>query len=263
MADVHIKATFGEIGTLKEFTNLIAQRMKYLNETAKDSIAACAVITLKSIRAVTKVAKTKAKVVVKKDNSLDVSFTTQGGSSFKCVRTKNGARYSGNERIVFSKTHGIKEYVYSFNDEFGKSVKSYLIVAPSIGEAKQLAKNIVIRRIRRYKGLAKRALSMLMMKTNTKNVSDDVSARVSKKASDVTSVKSITNNNEKGGIYGLILEDNLNYALDSIKGGKSMVDISLKKAMNKIASVVNNRMKKILDKKPIDIPFPELVRKRK
>lgn len=260
---VHVKATFGETSTLKEFTNIIAQRMKYLNETAKDSIAACAIITLKSIRAVTKIAKHKAKVTVKKDNSLEVSFTRQGGSVFKCIRTKNGTRYTGNERVIYSKAHSIKEYVYRFYDEYSKDKATYLIVAPSIGDAKTIAKNIVIRRIKRYSGLAKRAIGMLMMKTNTKNVSDNVPARVSKKASDVTKVKQLVRKGATDGVYGLVLEDDLNYALSAIKGGKATIDISMKKAMNKIASVVNTRMKKILNKKVVDVPFPELVRKRK
>jgi hypothetical protein len=104
---------------------------------------------------------------------------------------------------------------------------------------------------------------MLMMKTNTKSVSDNVPARVSKKASDVTKVKQLVRKGTTDGLYGLVLEDDLNYALSAIKGGKATIDISMKKAMNKIASVVNNRMKKILNKKVIDVPFPELVRKRK
>ena len=165
--------------------------MKYMKETAKDSIASCAITALKSIRTIVKVAKPKAKVTVKRDTSLEVGFATEGGNRFKCVRNKAGVRYNGNERIVYSKSRGTKEYVYRFFDEFNKGNKDFLIVAPTIGDAKTIAKNIVQRRIKRYSGLAKRAISMLMMKTNTKNVSDNVSARVSKKASDVTSVKQI------------------------------------------------------------------------
>lgn len=37
----------------------------------------------------------------------------------------------------------------------------------------------------------------------------------------------------------LALEDSLRYAIAAVKGGKAAVDISLKKAMNKVTSQIN------------------------
>lgn len=36
--------------------------------------------------------------------------------------------------------------------------------------------------------------------------------------------------------------DNLNYALDALKGGRGTVDTQMKKAMNKIVSVINRKI---------------------
>lgn len=64
---IQITANFSDGQTLKQFADLLQQRMKYMHETARDSIAACAINALKSIRAVTKVAKpSKVKVDLKK-----------------------------------------------------------------------------------------------------------------------------------------------------------------------------------------------------
>ena len=64
--------------------------------------------------------------------------------------------------------------VFKFYDAFAKKPKTYLIVAPTIGDAKNKAKQIVRSRQMRYSGLAKRAISILMMRTSTKTVADNV-----------------------------------------------------------------------------------------
>ena len=58
----------------------------------------------------------------------------------------------------------------------------------------------------------------------------------------------------------------LKYAIDAIKGGKAQVDIQLKKAMNKIVSVMNMKMKdtdKFFGPTKLPTPFPEIVSKRR
>ena len=64
----------------------------------------------------------------------------------------------------------------------------------------------------------------------------------------------------------MVLYDNLRYAADAVKGGRQAVNVQMKKAMNKIVSIIN---KKIPDggtffgPKKLATPFPEVVRKRK
>ena len=62
---VKIRATAGDGTTINKLGEALEQRMKYMNETARGSVAATAIQVLRSIRTVTKVAKqNKVKVTV-------------------------------------------------------------------------------------------------------------------------------------------------------------------------------------------------------
>jgi len=64
----------------------------------------------------------------------------------------------------------------------------------------------------------------------------------------------------------LVLDDNLRYAQDAVKGGKAAVDTQMKKAMNKIVSVINQKLKRnggILGPSKLETPFPEVRQRRK
>ena len=70
--------------------------------------------------------------------------------------------------------------------------------------------------------------------------------------------------NGESGKYTLTLFDNLNYAIAAIKGGKATIDTQMKKAANKIVSIINQKLKskKFLGVEKLETPFPE-VRQRK
>ena len=271
-ASIQINASWANGKTLKEFGRVLQERMKYMNETARDSIAACAINVLKGIRSVVKVAKPdKQKVNVEVANQLYFSVTTHGSKTIPCLRIKgSNQRYVGTEKfVVAGEPVDAKSWkVFRFQDKLSPKLTTYLIAAPNMAIAKAKARKIVSSRVVRFAGLAKRAVSMLMMKTNTKNVNDNVSARVNQKAKEVTEKREIIakSNDGKGGKYSLVLVDELNYALDAVKGGKATVDIQMKKAMNKIVSIINQKLKKTGDSffgpKKLETPFPE-VRKRK
>ena len=271
MASIQVNASWANGKTLGDFCKVLQQRMTYMNETARDSVAAFAINILKGVRTITKVAKAASiKVKVEVDNTLYPSCTTKSAKKTLCVRYKgSNERYMGNERLVSTGASGKMNtfYVYRFEDTLSSKLTKYLIVAPSAQAAKAKAKQIVRSRQMRYAGLARRAISMLMMKTSTKNVADNVPARVSQKAKEVTDHREIIakSNDGNGGKYALVLDDNLNYALNAIKGGKTAVDVQMKKAMNKIVSVINQKLKKnggLLGPTKLETPFPE-VRKRR
>lgn len=158
--------------------------------------------------------------------------------------------------------------MYRFQDALSPKMTTYLILAPSRQAAKAKAKQIVRSRQIRYAGLARRAISMLMMKTSTKNVADNVPMRVSQKANEVTDRREIIAKaaDGNGGKYALVLDDNLRYAKDAVKGGKAAVDMQMKKAMNKIVSVINQKLKKnggLLGPNKLETPFPEVRQRRK
>ena len=123
------------------------------------------------------------------------------------------------------------------------------------------------RKIARYSGLAKRALSMLMFKTNTKKVNDGLlNPVVETKAMEVTSKREVVmKRGDVGGSYCLVLQDDLLYAKLAVKGGQGAIDLQMKKASNKIASIINRKIKGggFLSNRKLDTPFPDIVRKRK
>jgi hypothetical protein len=88
--------------TLEQLGKVIQQRMTYLHESARDSIAAVAIQALRSIRTVTKVAKkNKMNVEVVREGSLYPSFTNKGGRKLFCLRSRDTkARYNGGEIVV-------------------------------------------------------------------------------------------------------------------------------------------------------------------
>ena len=192
MASIRIYASGADGTTLKQFSEILAQRMKYMNETARDAVAACALNVLKSIRTATLVAKpSRVKVELKVDNSLYFSYSTRGKKHAPCVRVKgSGARYAGTEKMVLSHTPtpGADKtwHVYRFEDEYSKAKTQYLIPSPNMALAKQKAKSIAQKRLMRYAGLARRAIGMLMQKAFTKGVADAVAPHVTAKANEVT-----------------------------------------------------------------------------
>lgn len=273
-SSVKIYADVGGSMTLRKFSEVISERISYLNETSRQSITASALQILRSIRSITLVAKaSKIKPNLEKDNTLYPSYLKKGTAlKVPCLRYKGSdKRYTGTSKVVFAETpaRGMEKswQVYKTELEHAKKPKSWLIAAPTQASAKAKAKKLLTRLALRYAGLAKRAISVLMMKTYNKGVSDNVPAYVTSKAQQLTRKnevlqKSSTNG---GGVYALKLLDNLNYALLAAKGGKAQVDLQLKKAMNKIVSVINLKMKdtdKLFGPQKLQTPFPELTRKR-
>lgn len=264
---ITIHATVGDGKTLDQFAKLIEHRQNVLHESAKTSIIACAINALKSLRTITKVAKPSGiKVKVTKVSSLKVSCTSSGRKKTLCLRDANDVRYTGREKlIVANKTSKLEQLqVFRFINQYNEG-KEYLICALTQGEANKTAKRIVARRLLAYAGLAKRAMGLLMFKAHSKQrVSDPVNANVDMTANQVTYAQQIlvTNGDKTQGKYALILIDLLRYATDALKGGKPQVDIQLKKAMNKITSIMNLRMKTSLHQK-MPMPFPEYSTRKK
>ena len=274
-ASVRIHASVGNGVTLNKFAEILQQRMQYMNETARDSVVACALQALRSIRTVTKVAKLKGiKPALKLENTLYPSWTYKSGKKGVCLRIKgSNQRYLGAEKLIFAQqpTKAMEKLwkVYSFIDENSKSKKKYMVAAPNQAIAKDKARQVIARYAMPFAGLAKRALSMLMMKTYSGKVEhDNVPSYVTSKANMTTKKfeKVSKNQHTEGGTYALTLEDVLNYAIDAIRGGKYQVDMQMKKAMNKIVSVINHKIpdsETFFGPKKIPTPFPEIVRKRR
>jgi len=270
-ATVAISANWHGQG-LDALQKVLQSRMKYMHETARESVAAMMITTLQSIRAMTKVAKLSSiKVTVKPDETLRLGWYTVGGKRKPCMRLAgSGQRYKGTERVTFAgnppKDAERSWSVFRFTDSLSPKMTTFLIAAPSAASAKAKAKQIVRSRQMRYAGLAKRALSVLMMRTSTKRVNDPVPQRVTSKARELTDSREVVAKSQNGGKYALVVSDNLRYALAAIKGGRQMVDMAAKKAANKTTAVINRTIAKnggLLGPSKLPTPFPELTRKRK
>lgn len=266
-APVKITASYANGKTLDEFSRVISKRSKYLNETAFQSIHAMAVETLKSIRSMTRVArKSSIKISLKPRQDLQFSYYYDASHPKMCLRSLN-RRYNPapNEKIRFSSCRGhgrdsVK--VFEFIDDAPKETIKYLIAAPSQAIAKKDAQKIVASRLLRYAGLAKRAISALMIKTNNRGPSDPVPPHVYAKANEVTFASNkIASNSDGSGKYTLTCLDNLRYAVRAIKGGQASVDLALKRAANKSIGLIHHKCKDLLLPGELKTPFPEITKK--
>lgn len=235
--------------------------MKYLKETAHDALTACALDILRSVRAMTRVAKASStKIDVKLASGMTFSFTAASSKKTPCLRVGKMRYYKKpNERIVYtSLLKTAKVYTWIYDRGNGKTTV-YYIVADSAGGAKAKAKELLKKRVDMYRGLARRALSILMKKTflSGKDGGEATSPKIEKVAFGVTTKQESAG----GGIHRMRLHDGLDYAVAAVKGGQAGIDMSMMKAMNKIVSIINFKCRDLLDFKPLATPFPE-IRKR-
>lgn len=264
MASTRVKATVGNGKTLEQFSRLITERIKYLGESSRDAVAACAIDALRSIRAATSKA-TKASVTkgvaVEQDASLFPSMKSVGAAKRFCVRHAGSRKeYVGKEKVA-NASNGAKLStcsIFRFSDSRGEKETKYLIVAPTERIATARAKEIRRRRAMRYSGLARTALTVLMKKTATVNERVDADAAVAGKAE----LNTAKRERRSGDVYAVSLSDNLDYAQPAVKGGQAGIDAAMRKALNKVTSVINQKCKNVLGFERLDPPFPE-VRQRK
>lgn len=277
--NVQLKLGTTDGKTIQAFQELISARMKYLNQTAKQSVLATCIDILKSIKPQTKVAKlSSVKVDVKREGGLYPSYTSQGKKHFPCLRvTGTKQRYKPTETLRFVNKQKITKAskVYRYTNTSPKmSIKNrnYLIVADSLVEAKEFAKRIATTSIRRFAGLAKRAISLLMKKTASwLNITNEIEGlnnySIQKIANALTSFNEEIKQNDNGGTYTVTISDNLKYAIKAIKGGQNSVNVAFQKALNKVAGNIAHKLgdknTDFFGNKVIDTPFPELKQRGK
>ena len=236
---------------MKQLADLIAARSAWLGETTIDSVSACALQLLKSLRTLTRVANpNKTKIDIAELPGMKLSFTTVGSNKKPCLRIGN-ARYTPSNAVRIrykSIDKNARPFEFKYVNPKGQTI-TYIITANSLGEAKREAKHIVKRRAEMYK-----ACSM--------NPKDQVSSKVNKTAdANALVAKTISRTSDRA-IYNLDLYDELLYATAALKNGKGDLELAAQKAMNKVVSVMNQKCKNILGFQKIDTPFPELVKRR-
>ena len=245
--------------TIAEFQKLIEQRIRWCNETKEDAVAAIAITTLRSIRAATRVADDTKPPPVEVAVCGELKLSFEGRTRRPCLRNVGGAKYNlakGERLLVEDLTKNVQ--AYKATDEWKGRTTTYYIVAATPERAERALQRRIAARMRAMKGLARKALSVLMSKTCTIKDSYQTNQDVAQKATELTRKSELKNGEE----YRLDLSDKLDYATLAVEGGNGIVDMSLKKAANKAASVINLKCKGILNFEPIDTPFPEVSRRR-
>lgn len=238
----------------------IEARMKYLGETVSASCHAILGQTLRSVRAMTKVAKPgRVKVALKRRGDLRFSWWTEGGRRKMCLRTAGGVRLAdetnGKPRFAVPKgTRPDRVQVYEFDDAHDGKTDVYLVAATSKGEANAWAKGVARRRVMRYAGLARRAVGVLMVKSNTKAPIDAVSKRIDRVAYKATRTTESVVKTAGGGVYTLTALDNLRYAKKAVKGGDAAIDLAMRKAVNKCVGMITHRFSTKDFFRPGDLP---------
>ena len=171
---------------------------------------------------------------------------------------RNGkTRYTPADKERVGITNGVTSKVFKNCKVFRwTDIKDrvWLIVALSKKDAENWAYDKVKKRAKRFKGLAKVALSKLMMMSGSKTSQPLGDSNVSQAATKNTKVTKMTN----GTGYFLEAKDLLEYAKLALHGGESAINEALMKASNKIASVINQKAKNLLSFEKLDTPFPEV-----
>lgn len=268
MLNVEVKATFGSDKSLDTLREVIESRRKYFCETAKQSVTAIGITVLKSVRAATSLAKmNRSELDMVVSGSLKASVYREGNKLIPCLRIA-GVHFhpqQGQHILWTDDCKGVKMnalQVYIWNPIFDKKKRTYIIVAPSKSSATSKAKGIIKNRLGKYKGLARRALGVLMRKAATVNVADMVSADATQTAEQQTTVREMNS----GDNYVISMSDTLDYAMDAVKGGDSGLDNSIQKAINMAVATINHKLSTSQNAwysmTRLETPFPE-VKKRK
>lgn len=227
--DVNISAQTQDGHTLQQFSQLIEMRRKWLGETSIDSTSACALNVLTSLRVLTKIANpNKTKIEIVELPGLKFSFYFNGVRKCPCLRFGN-ARFTPPQetRVRYvSIDKNAKPYEFKFTTPKGKVIK-YILVTNTLGDAKKVAKDIIKARAERYKGLARRAIGVLMYKACSLNPKDSVSQLVNKVADANALVAQTISQTQDRAVYNLDLFDELLYAESALKNGKADIELSI------------------------------------
>ena len=219
MANATVEITCADGRPLSALTKLLEQRGKWLNETAEQSVRATMVDVLVSLRAITKMAKPKKEQIKLALTSLKPSFTGGKRAPEFCLRDGK-TRYIPSGKVRIGRASGImhKDFkncqVWRWDDFKGRK---WLIVARNEKQAQNWAYNKVKVRAKRFKGLARLAMTKLIAKSGSANPQgENGESHVRAKAESLTKVQHMGAGNQ----FSISAEDLLNYAKLALIGGE-------------------------------------------
>lgn len=158
-----------------------------------------------------------------------------------------------------------KEQLHSFavkdriSDE--KSIE-ILVVARNAGQAKEWMAKRHKNRVKRYKMLAKHALSIAMHRVSSAESANEGVTQEAK-AKGMECVNAVVRDSGFGtGEVNIRVHDKLRYASYALKGGESVVEQALQKALNGMTGYMKKKLKDKGIEDTLKIPFPEIKGKK-
>lgn len=273
-AKVTISASTGSGKTLEQLAAAIEQRAKHLEETTSEAVIATAINILSSLRARTKVASVKRICGVEVfKSSYVVGWFRQGGKNRRCIRAcQNGARLPCRFVSLANRKDKNEDlgvwHVKDLKDANDDAVKrEYYIIARAEGDAKKFAETKRVKRIKRYRGLAKTTIGLIQSHISQRDVNGgqmfDNGGTLRSIAQAVSSVY-INQSGYNSGTCSVSVSDSLRYAVNALKGGPADLEMAMQKAANRTVGIINHHWKRqVFDYPPLPTPFPEVAGRRR
>ncbi|MBQ7189133.1 MAG: hypothetical protein IJR99_06920 [Kiritimatiellae bacterium] len=264
MLDINIETHGGSI-PLATLSELVGIRAGQLNQSVKDSAVAAMINVLVSLRKLTKKAKLNAKTSPKVElqSQYIPSFTSKKGEKghIPCLRDASGHRVIPPVPVRWTEKSGkFKNLkVYLVTPEYNK-YKPYLVVAKSESVARKFEDAKVKRRIRKYSGLARHAITLLSKSLHAQNPGGESASAVINGVAEKFTESRI---DEAENSCTVSVTDSLDYAMSALNGGKGALDEAIKKAANKVAGLISHSLKKCGISRKWEAPFPEVKSIRK
>lgn len=272
MSSVVATCTMADGRPLAVLSDLIGKRVSLLREHTDDAVVATVIAALQSLRAATRVAKAgaaKGRAVVRAVGGVVPSMRRpgKGQKPRPCIRAGrsgpsvwNRGLYNGH-RVVWAMARGAKVStgrVFEVEGR-GKGAGVVVVVAQSAASARRMADVSAMRRIARYGGMARAALSKAMHMASTRSPAPSAP---SAKAAGVLGRSVRVTSRVAGGNFEVEARDALRYALHALRGGQAAVNAALMKAANKVASRIAHSLKARGLDGNVPTPFPEVARRR-
>ena len=236
---------------------LIDQRMRVMNETAKDATIATAMNVLVSLRSQTRVAKFDSKSV-KDEPGVTTRWERVNGRNVRNVR--DGGNAVEFKNIIGKYQPGENPLLFRVIQYENGNPTEVLILCRSRAQAEEWAK----KRFKRYSGMAKSAWghSMRLLGQRTSGEEGLVTS-FSRKVID-QNVRA----EQRGGEwdYAVTILNDLDYATAAMKNGEASVSLAMQSAANKTAGILQQHIKTHLPsfdpaRNTTPTPFPDIVRR--
>lgn len=258
---------------LSVLSDLIQKRARIMGEDAQDAVVATAIDVVKSLRGLTRKAPVKAnRYSFRIERTPYVASWERHGTSYRRVARVGG---TGSKAPIYPVNNagphyvkGEKVYVWKITPAHGERMKweknlnkgCWYVFAQTEAVARRFAIEHVSRVLRKEAGMGKTALGFAMARLSTRSTPVEAKGpKAQRIASDAIHITA----SGAGGMFTLVVRDNLEYAKPALKGGDSAISLAMMKASNKIAGRLAQWEKKhFFEGERTATPFPEIKTRR-